>query len=100
MVRHLVFVLVLKNMDGFSQVAAELNCIVNAGQVGSLIVLERSHPAVPNVEKGAVVVTHVGVVVVMMCDVVEPLEHPVTRHPAWDHFVAGVARDVDHRIVR
>ena len=72
---------------------------VNAGLVGSLVVLERSHPAVPNIEKGAIVVTHIGMVVVMMGDVVESFKHPVTRQPAWDHFVAGVASDVDHRIV-
>lgn len=37
--------------------------------------------------------------VVVMGDVVEALEHPMSRHPWGDHFVAGMAGDVDNGIV-
>ena len=38
--------------------------------------------------------------VVVMCDIVHSLEHPVSRQPPRDHFVSGVSCNVDHGIIR
>lgn len=65
-----------------------------------VIVQERSHPAVPNIKECTEVVSHIRMVVVVMRHVVKPFEHPMARHPSRDHFVAGVAGYIDHRIVR
>ena len=77
-----------------------LNCNAGNRLLRYCVVFERSHPTVPNIEKSPVIVSHVCMVVVVMRDVVEASKQPVTRHPAWDHLVAGVTGDVDHGIVR
>ena len=69
-------------------------------QLGHVIVQESPHPAVPHIEEGTVVESHIGVMVVVMGDIVESLEHPMSRQPPRDHLVPGVSCNVDHGIIR
>ncbi len=72
---------------------------VDNGYLGRTIVQECSHPSVPNIKEGTVVVPHIGMMIVVMGDVVESPEHPVLGHPVWNHLIAGVPCNVDHRVV-
>ena len=64
------------------------------------MVQKRTHPAVPDVKESSKIVPHVGVVIVVVGDIVHSSKQPMTRQPFWNHFVPGVPRNIDHRIIR